>query len=645
MCGIVGYFSKPDHHLYKHSLSSATRSLTHRGPDDVGLFFDDVNGVGLGHCRLSIIDLSPAGHQPMASDDGKYVIIFNGEIYNFVEIKKILKTLGHHFKSKSDTEVIIKAYQQWGNRCLDHFVGMFVFAIWDQSDKTVFIARDRLGIKPLYYYVDGRSLLFASELKAIMAFSRFPRDVDQDAFQLFLHYQYIPAPRTIFKHTFKLEPGHFLHFNGRDLIKKQWWVLPQRESRAELPIHLSENRALSQLDAVLTQVVSDRLVSDVPLGALLSGGVDSSIVVALMQKINRSPVRTFSIGFKEEGFNEAQWARKVAMHLGTDHTEYYVCSNDALKVIPTLPEMYDEPFADSSAIPTFLVSQLTRSAVTVALSGDGGDEQFAGYTRYWMTGAMARWMKPIPTGFRRLFKHILVNIPVNLIYNYYERFRKGLPERLQVENFPDKWSKVVDLLSETELAELYRLTVCIWPEKDLHRLTGAGVPESTYEFILNNSQSLQPIERLMRTDQCTYLPDAMLTKVDRASMATSLEVRVPLLDHRVLEFTARLPDHFKYRNGKGKYLLRKLLTRYVPHEWVDRPKMGFGIPIGHWLKTELKELLSDYLSPAHLHQEGRLDSTIVSKTLQQHMSGQRNHHHRLWALLMWEMWRERWLCN
>ena len=643
MCGIVGYYSNRDTISFKDSLSHAINALTHRGPDDVGLFFDNEHGVGLGHRRLSIIDLSTTGHQPMESDDGTSVIVFNGEVYNFSDIKKELSGFGHQFKGASDTEVVLKAYIHWGVGCLEKFIGMFAFAIWDKTIQTLFIARDRLGIKPLYYFFDGHTLLFGSELKALMAFSRFPRDVDPDAFQLYLHYQYVPAPRTIFKNTFKLEPGHFLIFDGKDLTQKKWWTLPGSDMETSASNQLTEDKALSQLDDLLTQAVSDRLISDVPLGALLSGGIDSSIVVALMQKVNRSPVRTFSIGFEEKGFNEAPWARKIATHLGTDHTELYVSSQDALQVIPQLPEIYDEPFADSSAIPTFLVSKLTRDQVTVALSGDGGDEQFAGYVRYWMTETMALWMKWLPAGFRYLLKQSLGKIPVSNLSQLYSTIRDYLPQRLQVENFSDKWQKLISQMSQMELAEIYRTTICIWPEDDIRRLTGHGVPCSTYENVFNETGHVNAIRRAMLVDQHTYLPDAMLTKVDRASMAASLEVRVPLLDHRVVAFTARLPEHFKYRNGKGKYLLAELLCNYVPRELVERPKMGFGVPIAQWFRKELKELINDYLSPSHLQREGRLDPSFVSQVIKEHMCGKNNHPHRLWSLLMWEMWRERWL--
>jgi asparagine synthase (glutamine-hydrolysing) len=643
MCGIVGYFSPLKFSELKSYLPKATKLLAHRGPDDVGLYFDDDRGMGLGHRRLSIIDLSLGGHQPMVSDDGNFVIVFNGEIYNFLEIKKELGILGHPFHSSSDTEVVLQAFINWGADCLERFVGMFSFAIWDKTSRKLFLARDRLGIKPIYYYFKDNILIFGSELKALMAFSGFRREVDTDAFQLYIHYQYIPTPRTIFKNTFKLEPGHFLIFDGKDLSKKQWWKLPGVENSTFESCQLQENEALSKLDDLLTQAVSDRLISDVPLGALLSGGVDSSIVAAIMQKVNRTPVSTFSIGFEEKGYNEAPWARKIASHLGTDHTELYVSSQDALQVIPQLPEIYDEPFGDSSSIPTYLVSKLTRGQVTVALSGDGGDEQFAGYVRYWMTEAMARYMNRLPRNARKCIYNLLLKIPISTLVSFYEALRNHLPQRLKVENFSDKWQKLVNQLSHSELSELYRTTVSIWSMDEILKLTGCRVPQSTYEHVFSSSERMEPIQRLMMVDQQTYLPDDMLTKVDRASMAASLEVRVPLLDHRVVEFTSQLPVSFKIRNGKGKYLLAELLCKYVPRQLVDRPKMGFGVPIAQWFRKELKGLLNDYLSSDRLKDEGLLDGQLVHRFLSEHQSGSANHQHRLWTILMWEMWREQWL--
>jgi asparagine synthase (glutamine-hydrolysing) len=642
MCGIVGFKSTRQFQALQESLSEATSRLAHRGPDDSGLFFDESFGVGLGHRRLSVIDLSEAGHQPMSSDDGAVHIVYNGEVYNFKEIRETLKEKGHGFKSSTDTEVVLKSYIQWGIECLQRFVGMFSLVIWDSRKQELYLARDRLGIKPLFYSFRDGNLLFASELKALMALKNFNRDLDPDSIPLFLHYQYVPAPKTIFRNTFKLLPGHYLVFNGEDLNSNRYWD-PQDQPQSDLSTGKDEEELLSRLDELLSDAVSLRLISDVPLGALLSGGIDSSMVVALMQKVSTAPVRTFSIGFDVEGFNEAVWAAEVAKHLGTDHTELYVTPQEAMEVIPSLPDIYDEPFADSSAIPTFLVCRLARSHVTVALSGDGGDEQFAGYVRYWTTQAMAHGFQRLFLPVRKSMAHILGAIPAGFVERCYLPWRRFLPQRFRVANFADKWQKLIYLLNKTEISDLYRMTICLWSEDEVFRLAGRRLPEGEYEKAFKDTADWPLLARLMRVDQKTYLPDAMLTKVDRASMAVSLEVRVPHLDHRVVEYTAKMPDTFKFRNGTGKYLLKKLLARYVPDHLFERPKMGFGVPIDRWFRSELKELLLDYLSPSRLKKEGLFDETIVENKIKEHLSGRINHHYRLWALLMWEMWRERWL--
>jgi len=642
MCGIVGFRSGKVFNTLRESLPQAVSTLAYRGPDDSGLFFDKKAGVGLGHRRLSVIDLSTAGCQPMGSEDGRVQIVHNGEVYNFREIRDVLEGCGHSFHSGTDTEVILKAYLQWGIDCVKRFMGMFAFALWDGRNGCLFLARDRLGIKPLYYYFRGGTLLFASELKALMAFKDFDRNIESDAVPLFLHYQYIPAPRTIFSHTYKLLPGHYMIFDGRKPASHPYWRLP------ELPEDLgssyaNEQESLDVLDGLLTRAVSDRLVSDVPLGALLSGGIDSSMIVALMQKVNRSPVRTFTVGFREPEYNEARWASRVARHLGTDHTEFYVTAKEAIEVIPRLPEMYDEPFADSSAIPTYLVCRLARSHVTVAMSGDGGDEQFAGYVRYWSTQAMAKVFQWLPGSIKEELAFLLGAIPSRWVEKCYLPWRRLLPQRLNVANFPDKWQKLINLMGQTRIADLYRMTICLWPEDDVVRLTGKTLPEGIYEETFKQTEDWPLLSRLMRVDQLTYLPDAMMTKADRACMAVSLEVRAPLLDHRVVEYTSKLPDSLKFRNGTGKYLLKKLLARYVPEKLFERPKMGFGIPIDRWFRDELKDLLLDYLSPERLKREGLFDQNLVEKKINEHLSGRANHQYRLWSLLMWEMWRERWL--
>lgn len=641
MCGIAGFRTKDKFEALRDCLPGAALRIRHRGPDDSGIFFDEGAGVGLAHRRLSILDLTRAGRQPMASDDGKVHIVHNGEVYNFREIRQSLISHGHIFHSETDTEVILKAYLHWGIDCLHRFIGMFAFAIWDSRDDSLILARDRMGIKPLYYGFSSGTLSFASELKSILALGSPVSELDLDALGLYLHYQYVPAPRSIFRNIFKLLPGHYAIYDGKDLQARRYWEMP--EMNYILPENdISERDAIDSLEQVLTRSVSDRLISDVPLGALLSGGVDSSLIAALMQKVNSTPVRTFSIGFSEPGYNEAPFASKIAAHLGTDHTEFYVTPGEAMEVIPLLPEIYDEPFADSSAIPTYLVSKLARSKVTVALSGDGGDEQMAGYVRYWATQSMASYLHLVPKPIKKAISTFLKGIPPRLIERLYLPLKQVAPKRFRVANFSDKWQKIIRLIAGTGIEDLYRTTICIWSEEELDRLLGMELPLSQYEKVFAETEGWPLMSRFMRVDQKTYLPDAMLTKVDRASMAVGLEVRVPLLDHRVVEYTSGLPCSLKYRHGVGKYLLKKVLARYIPEELFERPKMGFGVPINRWLRHELKELLLDYLSPGRLKKEGLFDQNTVEQKIREHLSGVADHQHQLWSLLMWEMWRDRW---
>jgi asparagine synthase (glutamine-hydrolysing) len=645
MCGITGFITKNQYESFSRSLPAATASLTHRGPDDSGIYVDPSAGMGLGHCRLSILDLSPLGHQPMASDDDSVRIVFNGEVYNFKVLRKTLETAGHHFNSDSDTEVILKAYLEWGTECLSRFIGMFALAIWDGRSRRLFLARDQMGIKPLYYYHRHGNLIFASELKGILAFKGISKTLDIGAIPLFLHYQYIPSPRTIYQHIFKLLPGHFLICDSENFCTCPWAETPNVSSRQSSLSGTpgSESACLDQLQGILTQVVSDQMVSDVPLGALLSGGIDSSLVAAIMQQVSPRPVRTFSIGFGESEFNEAPWAAKVAGSLGTCHTELYVSSKDALSAIPRLPEIYDEPFADASAIPSFLVSQLTRSHVTVALSGDGGDEQFCGYTRYWATQAMASMFQRLPGHLRNWLCRSLSRVPTAFVETLYNRLQPVLPSAFRSANFPDKWQKLIAQMNYADLQSLYRVSVCLWDSDRIKRLTGRFPEQSRFEQAFNQTTEWPTLSRLMRVDQQTYLTDAMLVKVDRASMAAGLEIRVPLLDQRVVEYASRIPEAFLFQNGQGKHILRRLLSRFVPAELFERPKMGFAIPVSHWLRGELKPMLLDYLAEERLKREGLFNAALVASTVSDHLSGRANHPHRLWALLMWEMWREKWL--
>lgn len=643
MCGFVGFRTRKDPERWCEELKSATSSLSQRGPDDAGLFFDLEKGVGLGHRRLSIIDLSSAARQPMVSDDGRFVLVYNGELYNFREIRAYLEKEGYQFRSNSDSEVVLKAFMEWGIDAVEKFVGMFAFVVWDSQYDRFFLVRDRLGIKPLYYYFKDRILLFASELKAIMAFKGFEKDLDLDAVPLFLHYQYIPSPRTVFKNTFKLIPGHWALLENDQLRIEAYWKPPMKSLCLDEK-DFSEDEALPAFESVLTKSVEDRLISDVPLGALLSGGIDSSLMVALMQKVSSSPVRTFSIGFDVPGYDEAPWAAKIARHLGADHTELYATQAQAMEIIPCLPEIYDEPFADSSAIPTVLVSRLARSEVTVALSGDGGDEQFAGYVRYQATRFMVNALRLLPGFFMKYLSAILKSIPVDCAEKIYLPCKRMFPRRLGMENFRDKWHKFLELLLYAgDITKMYRAAICLWSEEELHTLVGGGVSESQFEETFRETQGLSMLERFMKVDMRTYLPDDLLMKVDRASMSVSLEVRIPLLDHRVVEYTSQLPETLKHRSGTSKYLLKRLLARFVPEGLFERPKMGFGVPIDKWFREDLKRLLLDYLSPERLRREGLVDHTLVEEKIREHLSGRVDHQHRLWSLLMWEMWRERWL--
>ncbi|MFP4474770.1 MAG: asparagine synthase (glutamine-hydrolyzing) [Desulfatibacillaceae bacterium] len=640
MCGFVGFVDPVRYPTLSRALGRASDTMAHRGPDDSGTWFFPQSGVGLAHRRLSILDLSEHGKQPMATDGEEAVVVYNGEVYNFAELRDELTGLGHEFHTGTDTEVILKAYLQWGERCLDRFVGMFALAIWDSRHRRLFLARDRVGIKPLYYRVFGHGIWFASELKALMALPGFETEIDHQAVPGFLHYQYVPAPGTIFQNTYKLRPGRCAVYENGQLTLRTWYSLPDM---SESTGPTDEKEAVDRLEELALRAVNDRLVADVPLGALLSGGIDSSAVVALMQQNATGRTKTYSIGFESEGYDEAPWAKKVADHLGTDHTELYVTPKEALDVVPKLPEMYDEPFADSSGIPTFLVSRLARDGVTVALSGDGGDEQFAGYVRYWSTAAMHRALAHVPGSAARAAGFLLKGVPVPWVETVYRPIRDHLPQRFQVGNFKDKWAKLISLLGEKDLKHLYHLTVCIWTHEEARALTGEDVPHGVFEEAFEHTEDWPVVSRLMRADQRTYLPDCMLTKVDRASMAVSLEVRVPLLDHRLLEYAATLPEGMKFRNGVGKYVLRELLARYVPRELFERPKMGFGVPVAQWLRTDLRELLCDYLSDQRLRDEGLFDHYMVEKILSEHLSGAADHHYKLWSLLMWEMWRDKWL--
>jgi asparagine synthase (glutamine-hydrolysing) len=637
MCGITGFWSTRalDEHP-PELLNRMGTTLSHRGPDDSGVFFESGSGLGLSFRRLSIIDLSAEGHQPMASSSGRYIIIFNGEVYNFEEIRAELGT--QTWRGHSDTEVMLAAIERWGlEAAVKHFVGMFAFALWDRHEHRLHLVRDRLGIKPLYYgYING-SFVFASELKAIRAFPGFQSIIDRDTLAAYMRCAYVPVPYSIYRDIHQLLPGHILTLDsaeGPPSLASYWSAAAAAEEGLKSRIEGSEEEVLEQLHQKLLEAVRLRMIADVPLGAFLSGGIDSSMVVALMQAQSARPVKTFTIGFREDVYNEAAHARKVAEHLGTEHTELCVTPQDASDVIPLLPSMYDEPFADSSQIPTHLVSKLARQHVTVALSGDGGDELFCGYSRYTFINSLWKVLKRIPGPAAKGMAKLIHSISPATINGSLGRLR--LPAKLK--NSPGhKFHRLADHLVVQDAAEVCLRTLSMWQD------TAAIVPGSHEHDViaqaLRRFSSMPTVPELaMLTDLTNYLPDDILAKVDRASMAVSLEARVPVLDHRVVEFAWRLPLKFKLRRGKTKWALRQILYRYVPAELVERPKMGFTMPVDLWLRGQLREWAEDLLSPDSLGRHGYLAVKPVRDKWEEHVSGARNWQHLLWPVLMFQAW-------
>jgi asparagine synthase (glutamine-hydrolysing) len=645
MCGLTGFWESPGKSA-KDLMAIAARmaeTLRHRGPDDNGEWSDAESGVALGFRRLSILDLSPAAHQPMLSADGRYAIVFNGEIYNHRELREKLMREGAVFRSTSDTEVLVELASKYGPVAVfSRIWGMFAIAIWDRREKTLYLARDRFGKKPLYYARCGELFLFGSELKSLRTHPGFRRDIDRDAVAAYLRFGYVPAPHCIYRCASKLLPGHFAVVR-QDKVPE---TRPFWDARTVIPAILRERKpmaepdAVSDLEALLTDAVSRRLISDVPLGALLSGGIDSSLVVALMQACSPKPVRTFTIGSPDAVYDEAKAAKAVAAHLRTDHTELYVTPDEGREVIPKIPDLYDEPFSDSSQIPTYLVSRIARQHVTVALSGDGGDEVFGGYTRYMLAEGLWRWMRATPAAVRRIASRTIQKIPVGTIDRIYRGLEPLVPDRWRLGLAGDKAHKVAEMLETPDQDMLYRRLVSAWKNPGLLMLRGREPAGLLDDPLLRD---LFPVytERMMFLDLMTYLPDDILVKVDRASMAVGLEVRSPLLDHRLVEWAWRLPMNFRVREGKSKWLLRQVLYRHVPRELVERPKMGFGIPLGSWLRGPLAEWAESLLAEKRLKEEGFFRSEPIRQAWSEHLSGNRAHEYRLWCILMFQAWLER----
>ena len=650
MCGITGYLGAPGTTAGEELACVARRMsdrIRHRGPDDSGVWVDAEAGVALGHRRLSIIDLSPEGHQPMLSASGRFVLIFNGEIYNYEQIRRELAKSGAalEWRGHSDTEVMLAAFERWGIRgALERFNGMFAFALWDRGERTLYLSRDRLGEKPLYYGWMGGAFLFGSELKALRAHPAWRGEIDRGALALYMRHNYVPAPYSVYRNVAKLPAGALLTLPwgggvpGRaPTIDPYWSAREVAEEAAERPFAGTDAEALEELDLLLRDAVSIRMHADVPLGAFLSGGVDSSAIVALMQAQSSRPVRTFSIGNTVDAYNEAPYAKAVAAHLGTDHTELYVTPEEARDVIPRLPAMYDEPFADSSQIPTFLVSALARQHVTVSLSGDGGDELFGGYNRYFWGRAIWRSVGWVPRAVRAAVASGIRAVPPRRWDALAGRMAPLFPRSLRVRRVGDNAHKLAGILGVTDPIEMYRGLVTHWEDPSAI-VRAEGEPSTVLTDRSQWPRTGNFTRHMMALDLVTYLPDDILVKVDRASMAVSLEARVPFLDHRVVEFASRLPLSMKIRGSMGKLLLRRLLFRYVPQKLIDRPKMGFGVPVDGWLRGPLREWAESLLDPARLRRDGFIAEAPVGQRWRDHLAGRSNWSYLLWDVLMFQAW-------
>ncbi|HEU4856186.1 MAG TPA: asparagine synthase (glutamine-hydrolyzing) [Rhodanobacteraceae bacterium] len=649
MCGIAGFWDvagRLDGDRGTAAIDAMTCAIRHRGPDDAGAWRDPRTGLWLGHRRLSVVDLSPEGHQPMMSAGHRHVMVFNGEVYNHRQLRAELLASGVQFRGHSDTEVMLAAIERWGlEDAVARFIGMFALALWDREARTLTLVRDRLGIKPLYYGWAGQMFAFGSELKALAALPGFAARVDRGALCLLLRHSYIPQPCSIYQGIFKLPPGALLRVDAAAAASATAVaVLPGRVQRywsvadaaAGDRTTQSDADAVEALDRLLRDAIALRMEADVPLGAFLSGGVDSSTVVALMQAQSTRPVETFSIGFHEQAHDEARYAREVAHHLGTAHHELYVSARDALDVIPMLPTMFDEPFSDSSQIPTFLVSQLARGRVTVSLSGDGGDELFAGYSRYAWALRLGRWLDAVP---RPLRAHIAGSLRARpgLYEALFRGANRALPPRLRLRNPGTKAGLLGHMLGADSVDARYLLLVSHWFDPAALVLH-AQEPQTPLSDFARWPDLREPMERMTYSDLIGYLPDDILVKVDRASMAVSLEARVPLLDHRVVEYAWRTPLRQKLRDGQGKWLLRQVLYRYVPQRLIDRPKKGFSVPIESWLRGPLRDWAEALLDERRLREQGYFDPAPIRRMWADHLAGRVREHHRLWDVLMFQAW-------
>lgn len=641
MCGLAGFLTAKRRFVDEVAVVSAMADrIRHRGPDDSGAWVDVEAGFAVAHRRLSIVDLSAEGRQPMRSSSGRYVLAYNGEVYNHLEIRRELEhSIGYRrWRGHSDTETLLAAFDVWGiDATLQRSVGMFAFALWDRQERSLVLARDRAGEKPMYYGWQGGYFLFGSELKALRAHPAFQASVDRGALSLLLRHNYVPTPYSIYEGVFKLPPGTTLRVTAgkSDAQPTTYWSLGSVAERGVAdPFLGTDDEAIVELSRLMNRAVARQKIADVPLGALLSGGIDSSLIASMMQAQSAEPIRTFTIGFSEGAYDEAAHAREIARHLGTAHTDLRLSGNDALELIPTLPLIYDEPFADSSQIPTHLVMKLARRHVTVALSGDAGDEFFGGYNRYFLGPKAWRqvgWLSPT---LRRSLGRVMAAVPASTV----NQLAGPISRLLGVAQLGEKLHKFSGRLRDVNsLDDLYLALVSEWPNAQ-QVVVGGFLPDNLLDARERWPALEDPVARMMALDGLTYLPDDILTKVDRASMAVSLEARAPFLDRDVIEFSWRLPMRMKLRDGKGKWILRRLLDRYVPRALIDRPKMGFSIPLDEWLRGPLRSWASDLLAEDRLRGDGYLNSAEVAQTWRRHLGGHCGLGHRLWSVLMFQAW-------
>ena len=658
MCGIAGIIDPTGRDTHEKLLKigeAMTSSLAHRGPDSSGIWGDESSGVVLGHRRLSIIDLS-GGAQPMASVSGRYILSFNGELYNFHSLRTALGRDGINFRDNSDTEVFLAAVTEWPiEKALAMTVGMFAFALWDKEERRLLLGRDRMGEKPLYYGWIATKFVFASELKAFREVPQWGREIDRDALSLFFRHNYVPDPYSIFQNIYKLPAASYLSVDEGYLkakrhaysssganegcsvsAPKKYWAVNSLPEVDAAPSQ-KDSEQIVDLQELLRSTIKNKMLSDVPLGALLSGGIDSSLVAALMQEASTSPIDTFTIGFDSKQHNEARFAKEVAMHLGTNHEEMYVTGNDALSVIPELPNIYDEPFADSSQIPTILIARLARKSIKVALSGDGGDELFGGYNRYVWGKRLFCLRSVAPLFVQRCLASMAHVLTPEQWNRFGERANNIFGKTISTNMFGDKLYKATKLLGDKDFLKSYEALISFWHSPEC-LVFGANEPDRDSEFREYIKYRKTSIEKMMLLDMLTYLPGDILVKIDRASMSTGLEVRAPLLDHQIVEFSSRLPLNMKVRGGVGKWLLRQVLYQYVPQTLVDRPKMGFGVPLGSWLRGPLREWATELLNDQCLRDQGILNTNLVHTKWEEHISGQRNWEHQLWGVLMFQSW-------